>query len=84
MWSVIQGKDDIAISSEALGCATGTSRKTALEDLKHFIDMGILERTVPAVRGRSCTRYRWLLPHSSGEEVRRSWKQLGWEVPVPI
>lgn len=84
MWSVIQGKDDIAISGEALGCAIGTSHTTALEDLANFNASGILECNAAAKKGSSCKRYRWLLPHSSGEEVRRSWKQLGWEVPVPI
>ena len=78
---MIQGKDDVAISSEALGFAMGTSYKTALAN---FIASGILECTATAKRGSSCKRYRWLLPHLSGEEVRRSWKQLGWEVPVPI
>jgi hypothetical protein len=82
--ALIKRKRDFAISSEALGRAIGASYKTALEDLKHFIEAGILERTVPAVRCRSCAHYRWLLPHLSEEEVRRRWKQLGWEVPVPI
>lgn len=82
--ALIKGNSDFAISSEALGRAIGTSYKTALEDLKHFIETGILKRTVPAVRCRSCAHYRWLLPHLSEEEVRRRWKQLGWEVPVPI
>jgi hypothetical protein len=82
--ALIQGKRDFAISSEALGRATGTSYKTAIADLEHFIALGILERTASAVRRVSCARYRWLLDHLSGEEVRRSWKQLGWEVPVPI
>lgn len=82
--ALIEGKDDVAISSEALGCAIGTSYKTALEDLKHFIDFGILERAVPAVRGRSCTRYRWLLPHLSGKEIRQRWSELGRNVRLPI
>lgn len=82
--ALIQSKSDFTVSSEALGRAIGTSYKTAIADLEHFIHLGILERTVLAVRRVSCARYRWLLCHLSGDEIRRRWKENGRDDPLPI
>jgi hypothetical protein len=82
--ALIQSKSDFTVSSEALGRAIATSYKTAIADLEHFIHLGILERTVLAVRRVSCARYRWLLCHLSADEIRRRWKETGRDDPLPI
>jgi len=82
--ALLDGKRDFPISSEALGRAIGTSYKTAISDLEHFISLGVLERTVLAVRRVACAHYRWLLRHLNGDEVRQRWNAVGRGDPLPI
>lgn len=82
--ALLQSKKDFAVSSEALGRAIGTSYKTAIVDLEHFITLGILERTAAAIRNISCARYCWLPTHLTGDEIRLRWKQAGGVDLLPI